>query len=368
MKLQWWIAPACLVVGILIGRMGNSPASAVEGSAADGRADGKWMERKVSERDAGAASGSAYGRLRSEIRGASPTRMAELLKRALLHPDALERRALVIACFEGMDATNWLGMYEQFKEVTRESGVIHPTDQRMSLMVVGRSGGQEAAEWFQKNAGPEQLREVVWGWAQEDPGAAVAWLNAGPVDDPALRHRLLSVALGGAAHRDGIAAEAMLDALPLEDRLACVSDFTWNLAQRDGMDAAVEWTVKANQRAGADPAYTAKIAANVVDRILDACEEVEGARGAAERMARIIASDATQADKMKLFIARLPADQPFEFLAGISKSPVAASGEMKDRIESHLSHLATTRKEAALDWLAKHPDDPLAAELRIMVR
>ena len=366
MKHQWWIAPACLVAGIWIGRMGVAPASAGEGSASAGRADGKSMERRTSERSAGAA--SAYGRLRSEIRGASPVRMAELLKRALLHPDALERRALVIACFEGMDATNWLGMYRQFTEVTRESGVIHPTDQRMSLMVVGRSGGQEAAEWFKENAGPEQLREVVWGWAQEDPAAAVTWLNAGPVDDPALRHRLLSVALGGAAHRDGIAAESMLDALPLEDRLACVSDFTWNLAQRDGMDAAVEWTVKANQRAGADPAYTAKIAANVVDRILDACEEVEGTRGAADRMARIIASDATQADKMKLFVARLPADQPFEFLAGISKTPMAASGEMKDRIEGHLSHLAATRKQAALDWLAKHPDDPLAAELRTLVR
>lgn len=365
MKVPWWIVPACLLAGILIGRMGVAPAATGEGPASAGRADGKSMERRTAERSAGGA--SAYGRLRSEIRGASPARMAELLKRALLHPDALERRALVIACFEGMDATNWLGMYRQFKEVTRESGVIHPTDQRMSLMVVGRSGGQEAAEWFQKNAGPEQLREVVWGWAQQDPKAAVGWLNAGAVDDPALRHRLLSVALGGAAHRDGIAAEAMLDALPLEDRLACVSDFTWNLAQRDGMDAAVEWTVKANQRAGADPAYTAKIAANVVDRILDACEEVEGARGAAERMARIIASDATQADKMKLFVARLPAGQPFEFLAGISKTPVAASGEMRERIGSHLAHLATFRRAAAVEWLAEHPDDPLAAELRTLI-
>lgn len=367
MKVPWGVAPICLIVGILIGRIGREQRPAEVSPEVRLSASTRAMERGTADRMAHSV--SAFATLRSEIRRAPARDMAALLKRALLHPDPLERRSLVLACFDGMDASNWLEMYHQFNEVKKESGMIHPTDQRMSLMVIGRRGGQEAAEWFRENAGSEQLREVIWGWAQQEPGSAISWLNQGMVEDPALRHRMLSVALGGAAHSEGAAAEVLLNKLPAEDRMACIGDFTWNLAQRDGMDSAVDWTTRTAERYGSsEPDYAAKVADNVTGHIFEISKDVGGAREAAMRVARIMESDDSGKDRMELFVSRLPASQPFEFLSEISGTPAAASPERQEQINRHLGGLVLNKRQAAADWLASNPDDPISPVLRELMR
>lgn len=295
--------------------------------------------------------------------------MAGLLKRSLTHPDSFERRELILECFQGMDSENWREMFLSFAQVTKETGMLHKADWMMALMLAGRTGTRDAAEWFRKNAGGDQLREAVWGWSQVDPAAASDWLDEVSAEDPDLRGRLLAVVMGGAAQRDGVSAVKMLQEVPLDQRMGCVGDFGWNLVQRDGLDAAVEWAkqTKAQSREGEED-YVQRVADQVVFHIYNGSKDVWGAREAAGRIAQLIEADPAQNRHIAMFVSRLPSGQPFEFLSEISNRPIAADESMRTLIHNQLSILTQSRRDMAAQWLQNHPQDPLAPTVREMIQ
>jgi len=364
MKLHWIAAPVCLLIGLLMGRMGGAADQSVEAGVREGP---RQRERQRDERESPRS--SAYGSLRSDIRKAPSDKMAGMMKRALTQPDLFERRALINECFQGMDAGNWHEVFAMFAQVTKETGMTQDFEWKMALMMAGRTGTRDAAEWFRKNAGGDQLKEAVWGWSQVDPAAARGWLDEVSAEDPKLRGQLLAVVLGGAVRCNGVAAMKMLEEIPLAERAGCVGDFGWNLVQRDGLDAAVEWAVQTKAKgAGVDDAYVQQVANQVVGQIFRGAKDVGGGREAAGRVARLIEADPAQNRHIAKFVSGLPSGQPFEFLSEISKRPVAAGEDMQALIHSQLSSLAQSRPEVAAQWLQSHPQDPLATAVRDLIQ
>lgn len=364
MKLPWIAAPVCLVIGILIGRTSERSAKETEAGP-----DGPLRTRRPSPTTYSESSQSSFGTLRTEILKAPSDKMPGLLKRSLVHPDAFERRELILQCLRGMDSQNWQEVFLKFAEVTQETGMKHREEWMLSLMMAGRAGNRDAAEWFRKGPGGDQLKEVVWGWSQQDPQAALKWLDDVSAETPELRGRLLSVVVGGAAQRDGLAAIKMLHETPLAERMACVGDFGWNLIQRDGLDSAVEWAIqtKANSSAGEEE-YVQRVTNHVAQSICDGSKDVSGARNAAGRMARLIDADPDQNQQIRLFVTRLPGGQPFEFLSELSNKPVAKNAGTAEVIRAQLDFLARSRPDLAARWLANHPNDAMAPSLRALIQ
>lgn len=365
MKAQWILSPLCLLIGIVIGKTWMAPNPNDE--AAKPR-DSRTRERRL-EPTAPSNRSSEFISLRSEIRKSASANQPGLLKRSLTHPDILERRELILECFQAMDSTNWHEMFDQFSEVTRETGMTHHADWNMALMMVGRTGTREAAEWFRKNVGGDQLKEVVWGWSQQEPKAALGWLDEVSAESPELRGRLLSVVLGGAVQCHGLEATRMLDELPLEDRMRCVGDFGWNLLQRDGLDSVVEWAIQTKEQAtGNEDGFSQQVGNYVVQKILEGSKDVWGAREAANRMARIIQADPTQERNIVMFVSRLPAGQPLEFLSGLSATQVGRNETVGTAIQNQLTQLVSSKPDIAAKWLENHPNDPMAPKVRELIQ
>lgn len=357
MKPQWLIGPLALGLGILIGRTSLAPSPPDKATAA--QAGNERARSARGSRDGPLQSVGAFAGLSSEIQRAPAVRMPALLRRALTHPEPVERRELVVECLRAMDAGNWQEMFAQFEAVSRETGMVHDVEWGMALMVAGRCGGREAAEHFRGRSG-KQLREVIWGWAQSEPQAALSWLDEAASQDPSIRQSNLSVALGGAAQAGGIDAMRILDELPLEDRIRCVGDFGWNLAQRDGFDAAIEWMAKTSASCPpGEEAYAAAVADHVIGRLRDNAKNHWAARPAADAMARILTADPGLESHLPGVLAQLPAGQPFEFLSQLSQSGVGR-GAMAGGIGSQLDVLVSNRPDEAAKWIEAHPDDPLA--------
>jgi hypothetical protein len=260
-------------------------------------------------------------------------------------------------------------VFLMFYQVTTETGMTHHDEWMMGLMMAGRTGNREAAEWFRKTAGGDQLKEAVWGWAQVEPAAARSWLDEVSREDPKLRGQLLAVVLGGAVQRDGLAAMKLLQEIPVGERMGCVGNFGRNLVQRDGLDAAVEWAVQSRANGSAEEEVYARQVANlVVDQIYQCAKVGGGAREAAGRVARLIESSPVQNGHIVKFMSGLPPDQSFEFLSEISKRPVAEGESMRTLIHGQLAILAQSRREVAVQWLQSHPQDPLAPAVRDLIQ
>ena len=360
MKLEWIAAPVCLLIGLLIGRTSGDSAKAAEAGS-----DGPLRTRKSSGISFSEGRQTSFGVLRTEILKASSDKMPGLLKKSLIHPDLLERRELVLQCLRGMDSQNWKEVFLKFAEVTKETGMKHREEWIISLMMVGRAGNRDAAEWFRKGAGGDQLREVVWGWSQQDPAAALTWLDEVSAETPELRSRLLSVVIGGSVQRDGLAAIKMLNETPLTERMECVGDFGWNLVQRDGLDSAVEWAIQTKARGfPGEEEYVQRVSDQVVQSIYDGCKDVLGARTAAGRMARLIDADPNQIQGIRMFVTQLPEGQPFDFLSELYNKPIAKNDGAAEVIRDQLDFLARSRPDVAARWLMNHPDHTMAPSLR----
>ena len=96
----------------------------------------------------------------------------------------LARTALLESLLERVTAENWLAVFEVMWRA-REEGMISEREQHWFLQRAGAAGGAAAAERFKpkdpvKDWDTHSGRQAMRGWAQADPAAALAWLDAQP--------------------------------------------------------------------------------------------------------------------------------------------------------------------------------------------
>ena len=97
---------------------------------------------------------------------------------------SLARSALLESLIERITSDNWLSVFEVMWRA-REQGMISEREEHLFLQRFGEVAGIAAMKRFKpadpvKNFDTHSGRQAMRGWAQADPAAAMAWLEAQP--------------------------------------------------------------------------------------------------------------------------------------------------------------------------------------------
>jgi len=369
MNRLWLISTGCFVCGLLLGLILKPDGPDEDQGSQDPSSRAPVRATKSGQRSGGSRINS-WRALRDDIRAGNSEQMPQLLYRALEVADPVERRALILESFRGMDGSNWREMMDQFEKMTRKTGRSHEEEWRLAQMKIGQVAGRDAVEWWLEQRGTgAPLEQVVRGWAMTNPGEAVMWLDELEEQDPALRRKVLPLVIAGAALSDGVAAVPLLRQLPVEERTACIGHFAWNLVQSGGLDAAVEWAVQTRRTARpGEEAYAERVGNEVFGKVISAAKGRNGGRALAGHLTRLHEGFPIDEGHLGRAVTGLPGTEGLDLLAGLVGSPVIEGGvESSPMLRLAVQRAKQAGPEAVEKWLEQNSSVPFAETVREMV-
>ncbi len=305
--------------------------------------------------------------LRGEIRAASPRDLPNLAYQALTVPDASERReALLEAIRATSDPATCVKVIAQFDRITRETGRSHAPLLSAALFEAGKLYGPAMLDaWTGTDSPtpPNYLWETLYGVSFAGPDSAKDWLDH---SDPENRKPLISAVVGGAALHDPDQASLMMAALPKEDRMKCISNFTYNIVQKQGLERAVDWMLEVRRSSPEDEAdYAAEVENDLFGRLVAAARSNGGEHELAQHLQRINQDEPISAARWIQTVSGLSGTESLNLLDQLVRSPeFAKTTEVKAALLQAVPYGVFRSLESAEVWLSQHPDSPLAPTVR----
>ncbi|WAC19172.1 hypothetical protein OVA24_18250 [Luteolibacter sp. SL250] len=208
----------------------------------DGGTDGKISEGGRKPNVAPSA-----GRDRGEdggLRGERPPRDEEGLRKyanhALSAPSRTERFKRVMIMVDEVTPDNWQTIWTEYIRQSLAEGRFHEAEWGLFMNRVGEVAGPDAMEYFTHNGQNEYTfnrREILAGWAAQDPQGAWRWLQSQP-DDKRPPEFWQSV-LNGAAAKDPKIALGWLAEAPAEIAVRVAPAIVGSQIQADGMAGTI---------------------------------------------------------------------------------------------------------------------------------
>ena len=236
MKRSYLIAAllSTLAMGFFAGRVSSSEKPDDTGKDEAGDPQSK-LRTRVADRPNPSITNSSSSRLRQDIRKAAPEKLAAMMAPVMETVDPILRRQLLYDLFERMDAGNFRELTEAMDRAALETG----RDNHIEWLLVHTRAGQVAGAEAMKQWDPENGVKItdpgwrtMWGWASNDPDAALQWLNQKESLNPADRAKLLNAIASGAIMRDPAKAADLLSTFSEAEKLQCVGQFTFEIRLR----------------------------------------------------------------------------------------------------------------------------------------
>lgn len=241
-----------------------------------GGGDSDHPEQPRDSRKAGAAAGGGRDRGgEGGLRGERPPRDEEGLRKyanhALSAPSKTERFKRVMIMVDEVTPENWQTIWKEYIRQSLAEGRFHEAEWGLFMNRVGEIGGPEAMEYFSHNGQSEYTfnrREILAGWAAQDPQGAWRWLQSQPEDkrEPEFWQSVLN---GAAAKDPKIALEWLAEAPPQIAQQVAAS-IVGSQIQADGMAgtiASLEKMVAATPEGQPPAPYLAAFYRNLADRV-----------------------------------------------------------------------------------------------------
>jgi hypothetical protein len=211
-RVIWAVVVLAAVVFGLLGRNSKS-----EEESGDATVRNSSSSSNRSARSGESDSTTTKGVARDE------TSLRKFASQALSTPSRTERYQRVMKMLDETTAENWRTIWNEYIRQTLEEGRVHESEWSLFMNRVGELAGADAMEFFTHNAQNEYTfnrREVLQGWASENPEAAYQWLKAQPEDQRVAE--FWGAVLDGAAARDPKMAIDWLKEVPpnFSDRVA----------------------------------------------------------------------------------------------------------------------------------------------------
>lgn len=363
MKLRWWHLVIGILAGVAAGRW-SSPAANGDSGGNGGKTTGNFRDSKHTERPAAEPLDHA-GRLRQEIRRASPAALAGLTYQALETPDNQLRQQLVLEALSHVDESNWKEVMEQFAKITRETGRTHDHLWKEALTVLGKNAGPAVMEEWRRT-GLAKTEVVSWsgiyGWAMKDPQAAGAWLDDVGSSEPDQRQRLLPALVAGMALTNSTKAMELLASLPAEERANCVGHFTWNLVQNEGIDRAVDWMVEVKRAAAGsdnDP-YARQVMNEVMGKLFATAGERGGADEIAARLERIHAAVPLDEAVLAQHMGKVQGATGLALLDQLAQGKIFQGGiSSSSLLPVTVSRAVSSAPEQCVQWFGQNAASPV---------
>ncbi len=275
--------------------------------------------------------------------------------------DPVLRTQLLGNMMAKMDASNFREMLAEVERMATEQGREHNEAWTLMNMRAGQVAGLEAMEaWRKQGIDSNPGVETLYGWANADPDAARKWLEQQPELDGPGRGKLLNMLCTGAVAYDRNRAQEIFAALPEQDRMGMLKNFTMAIVDSGGREAAIEW-MNSVQAADKDADYTKAVEKQVFDRFM-----LTGAHRS---------SPAAMVDAMEDLAAHISFNEGWvqrgmgqirggmgglEMLDLISRSPalkdlsLVSDGALQNAVGQ-----ARGNPQALQAWLAEHADSPI---------
>jgi hypothetical protein len=275
--------------------------------------------------------------------------------------DPVLRTQLLGNMMAKMDANNFRDMLAEVERMATELGREHNEAWTLMNMRAGQVAGVTAMEaWRKQGIDSNPGVETLYGWATADPDAALKWLEAQPELGGASRGKLLNMLCTGAVGYDRFRAQEIFAALPEQDRMNGLRNFTMAIVDSGGREAAIEW-MNSVQAADKEAPYTKAVEKQVFDRFM-----LTGAHRA---------SPAAMVDAMEELAPHIVFDEGWlqrgmgqirgkmeglEMLDQISRSPVLKDLPLlSDAAIQRAVGSAQRDPEAFQRWLAENADSPI---------
>lgn len=360
-----------LGAGFIAGRFTGPRNSATSDDGSLGNDRSRPGRTRASDRTANPEALSS-GKLRQEIRKASPDKLPPMVSKAMETVDPILRRQLLYDLFERMDAGNFRQMADEMDRHTKETGRDNYIEWLLIHTRAGQVAGAAAMEHWdlsEKGKVPEPAWRTLWGWASADPDAARRWLEQQTGLDPANRTRLLSALASGAIMRDPEKAKAILSSLSEPEKLASVGQFTFDIFQNGGKESAVDW-LKSVRASEPDSAFSKRVSEQVFDKMINAgATQADTATMVSdlERLSSVMPIDENWISRGISQIRDRKVTGSLELLDGISRSSVLDASALSDRVWINAVIPAIQRdRKAVADWLARNTGSPIHAQVSLI--
>ena len=275
--------------------------------------------------------------------------------------DPVLRTQLLGNMMAKMDANNFRDMLAEVERMSSELGREHNEAWTLMNMRAGQVAGVAAMEaWRKQGIDSNPGVETLYGWATADPDAALKWLEAQPEINGGGRGKLLNMICTGAVGYDRFRAQEIYAALPEQDRMNGLRNFTMAIVDSGGREAAIEW-MNSVQAADKESPYAKAVEKQVFDRFM-----LTGAHRA---------NSAAMVDAMEDLAPHIAFDEGWlqrgmgqirspmgglEMLDQISRSPVLKDLPLlSDATLQRAVGSAQRSPEAFQRWLAENPDSPI---------
>jgi len=235
---------------------------------------GNGKAAKESRKPAASASaggGRGAGFVRGERAPRDPDELRKYTNHALSAPSRTERFRRVMIMVDEVTPDNWQTIWKEYIRQSLAEGRFHEAEWGLFMNKVGEIGGPDAMEFFTNNAQNEYTfnrREILAGWAAQDPQGAWKWLQSQP-EDKRPAEFWVSVLNGAAAKDPKIALEWLAEAPP-EISQQIAPSIVGSQIQADGMAgtiASLEQMVADTAEGQRPPAYLEAFYRNLADRV-----------------------------------------------------------------------------------------------------
>lgn len=256
-----WVAVVVLVVvwGVLRGGGGKT----VTQEEAEGRTAGTTAS--------GGRDRSGGGGLKGERPPRDEDGLRKYANHALSAPSRTERFKRVMIMVDEVTPENWQTIWKEYIRQSLAEGRFHEVEWGLFMNRVGEIGGPEAMEYFTHNGQSEYTfnrREILAGWAAQDPQGAWRWLQSQP-EDKRVPEFWRSVLNGAAAKDPKIALDWLAQAPPDVARDIAPS-IVGSQIQADGVAgtiASLEKMVAATPEGQQPPAYLGAFYRDLAGRV-----------------------------------------------------------------------------------------------------
>lgn len=228
--------------------------------------------------DGGKAAASQGGRDRSGeggLRGERPPRdeagLRKYANHALSTPSRTERFKRVMIMVDEVTPDNWRTIWTEYIRQTLAEGRVHEAEWGLFMNRVGEVAGPDAMEYFTHNAQNQYTfnrREILSGWAAQDPQGAWRWLQSQPEDKRP--PEFWQAVMDGAAAKDPKIALGWLAEAPAEVATRVAPRMVTSQIQADGLAGtikSVEEMAAATPEGQQQPAYLAAFYKELSDRV-----------------------------------------------------------------------------------------------------
>lgn len=366
-------AAGLLLAGIAIGIVVGKTSGFATAGSSPGDDEAGPANTRITKHERQSLSESRLGGI-AKIRQARPAELAGVTRRLGETADPVERQRLISECLLNMSAQNWREVVGSFNSLSLETGRDDPEGWKLALFRSGQVAGEEAMNTYLA-AGLGKKDQGSWntlyGWASKDASAALAWLKNAETAGKEVPNSLFTAIIAGAALNDPAEALGMLSELPADQRRGnSAGDLVWNVVQNGGTDALEQVLQHAHGLNGTDPAdgrLSDLLYHHAIEKLLWKADHARDAAQACEIITKI-----DQYGRNPTSTAH-QALQKFRWYSVPDKLDLLESAsKTTNQSQLNLPFLASAffktmsgegDREAAREWMAKHPDSPLVPHL-----